>query len=76
MRRDIHHHFIRLIFRQGTGVNGAPFQEDQRRLHTRSFVAVKESLTFGNMKAIGSGDFKNAAAATVINVLGRSYGGL
>ena len=74
MRRDVHHHFIGLIFRQRTGINAAPFQEDQCRLHASSLVSIKEGLALRKMEAISGGDFENVATAVMINILRRCNG--
>jgi hypothetical protein len=67
--RDSYHQVVGLLLGQPTCIDSAAFEEHERSFNTCSFIAIEISLTLGQMKRIGSGDFVYVAAAVVINVL-------
>lgn len=73
MARYTDHRFVRLLFRQGTGIDAVDFKKIGSCLHPRSLISIKVRLAFSDMKSIGRGDFIEIAATVEIYVLRLGY---
>ena len=68
------HGLVSCLFRQSACIDAVDFQEIQRRLDCRPFIAVKVGLAFGKMIGISRSDFVQVAIPVTVHILRLSYG--